>query len=115
MKIPDKVPEQGFYYHYKHDELGEVNNYAYEFLGAGCHTEEDCRPEDVNMAVYRPLYEDAFVYKAGRLFDLRPLTMWMGEVIKNGNTFHRFKKITDPTIISELEHIKNKLYPKLSI
>lgn len=114
MKIPEKVPEVGFYYHYKHDELGAVNNYAYEFLGAGCHTEDDCRPEDVNMAVYRPLYEGAFVYKAGRLFDLRPLTMWMGEVIKDGKTFPRFKKITDSSVISELELIKSQLYPKLS-
>lgn len=110
MKIPDKVPEQGFYYHYKHDELGSVNNYAYEFLGAGCHTEKDCSREDVNMAVYRPLYEGAFVYKAGRLFDLRPLEMWMGEVSKDGNTFPRFKKITDVSVISELELIKAKLY-----
>ena len=110
MKIPEKVPEQGFYYHYKHDELGAINNYAYEFLGAGCHTEEDSRPEDRNMAVYRPLYEDAFVYKAGKLFDLRPLAMWMGDVSLDGKTFPRFKKITDQKVINELERIKEKLY-----
>ena len=111
MKVPEKIPEIGFYYHYKHDQLGAINNYAYEFLGAGCHTEEDCRAEDMNMAVYRPLYEDAFVYKAGKLFDLRPLAMWMGEVSLHGKTFPRFKKITDPRVIKELELVKDKLYP----
>jgi hypothetical protein len=30
MKIPTLVPEPGFYYHYKHDPNGTVNNYAYE-------------------------------------------------------------------------------------
>lgn len=110
MKIPDKVPEKGFYYHYKHDPNGAINNYAYEFLGVGCHTEEDSRPEDMNMAVYRPIYKDAFVYKAGRLFDLRPLEMWMGNVDKDGKIFSRFTKITDPKVISELEIIKAELY-----
>ena len=111
MKAPEKVPEQGFYYHYKHDELGTINNYAYEFLGAGCHTEEECRAEDMNMAVYRPMYVEAFVYKAGRLFYLRPLAMWMGEVSLDGKALPRFKKITDPSVIEELELIKDKLYP----
>lgn len=110
MKIPTRVPEKGFYYHYKHDPEGPVNNYAYEVMGVGHHTEEDCRPEDANMVIYRPLYEDAFVYKSGKLFDLRPLEMFMEEVTKNGATFPRFRKITDPAIIAELEAIKARMY-----
>jgi len=109
MKIPIKVPENGFYYHYKHDPAGPVNNYAYEVIGVGCHTEDDCRPEDANMVVYRPLYE-ASVYKAGKLFDLRPLDMWMGTVTKVGKTFLRFTKINDQRIITQLEEIKQKMY-----
>lgn len=109
MKIPKKVSEKGFYYHYKHDPNGSINNYAYEVIGVGCHTEDDCRPEDENMVVYRPLYE-AFVYKAGRLFDLRPLEMWIGDVDKNGKTFPRFTKITDPDTIGELNRIKKEMY-----
>lgn len=109
MKIPAKVPEKGFYYHYKHDPNGAVNNYTYEVVGVGVHTEEDCRPEDANMVVYRPLYEAA-VYKAGKLFDLRPLEMWVGSVTKDGKTFPRFQKITDPKVIAELEVIKTKMY-----
>ncbi len=109
MKIPTKVPEKGFYYHYKHDSNGPINNYAYEMVGVGVHTEEDCRPEDANMVVYRPLYE-ASVYKAGKLFDLRPLDMWMGEVTKDDKTFLRFQKITDSKIIAELEKIKKEMY-----
>src|SRR4051812_27155205 len=109
MKIPSKVPEKGFYYHYKNSPEKPVNNYAYEVVGVGVHSEDDCRPEDANMVVYRPLYEAA-VFKAGKLFDLRPLEMWMGNVEKDGKTFPRFKKITDPATIRQLEAIKVKMY-----
>lgn len=110
MNIPNHVPENGFYYHYKHDSNGPINNYAYEVMGVGCHTEADCRPEDANMVVYRPLYEEASVYKAGKLFDLRPLSMFMEEVSKDGKTFPRFQKITDSTIVSRLETIRGHMY-----
>ena len=109
LKIPEKIPENGFYYHYKHDPLGSVNNYAYEVMGVGHHTEDDCRPEDANMVVYRPLYEGS-VYKAGKMFDIRPLGMFMESVTKNGETIPRFRKITDPAVIAELEIIKNSMY-----
>ncbi len=109
MKIPSKVPDNGFYYHYKHDPSGPINNYAYEIVGVGCHTEDNCRPEDENMVVYRPLYESS-VYKAGKLLDLRPLEMFMEEVNKEGKTFPRFRKITDQKVIAELEAIRNQMY-----
>ena len=109
MKIPHRIPEKGFYYHYKHDPNGPVSNYAYEVMGVGCHTEDNCRPEDANMVVYRPLYP-ATVYSAGKFFDLRPLEMWMGMVNKGGNIVSRFTKITDPEIIAQLKSIKKKMY-----
>jgi hypothetical protein len=109
MKIPSVVPEKGFYYHYKHDQNGPVNNYAYEVVGVGCHTEDDCRPEDANMVVYRPLYESS-VYKAGKFFDLRPLSMFMENVTKNGQIIPRFQKITEPEIIEKLKAIKDEMY-----
>lgn len=110
MKIPDIVPVPGFYYHYKHDPAGSVNNYAYEVLGTGCHTEDDCRPEDANLVVYRPLYEEASVYKAGKLFDLRPLEMFMEDITKDGKTMPRFRKITDEGVIAELKKIEVEMY-----
>lgn len=108
-KLPVEVPEKGFYYHYKHDPLGQVNNYAYEFIGVGHHTEDDCRPEDANMAVYLPLYE-AFVYRNGKMFDVRPLEMWMGTVEKEGLSVQRFTRITEPTTITALEEIRADMY-----
>jgi hypothetical protein len=111
MKIPTTVPENGFYYHYKHEPNGPVNKYAYELLGVGVHTEDDCRPEDASLAIYRPLYEAA-VYKAGKLFDVRPLEMWMETVTKNGVTIPRFQKITDPEVIVELVKIRDQMYGK---
>lgn len=109
LKIPDRVPEKGFYYHYKHDPKGAINNYAYEVMGVGHHTENDCRPEDANLVVYRPLY-NASVYQAGKMFDIRPLEMFMEDIIKDGKTMPRFTKITDTAVIKELQEIGAKMY-----
>lgn len=109
FKVPAQIPEKGYYYHYKHDPLGTINNYAYEFIGVGIHTEDDCRAEDSNMAIYLPIYESR-AYRAGKFLDLRPLEMWMGEVTKDGKTFKRFQKITDEKVIAELKKIKGELY-----
>ena len=112
MKItpPKEIPENGFYYHFKHDPDGPVNNYAHEVIGVGQYTEDECLLRDAYMVIYRPLYEDAPVYAAGKLFDLRPLGMFTEYVTKGGKTFPRFKKITDEEIIKELEIIKAKMY-----
>jgi hypothetical protein len=109
MESLPAMPEKGFYYHYKHDPTGPVNNYAYEVMGVGMHTEDGCRPEDAYMVVYRPLYE-ARAWKIGRLFDLRPLEMWVGDVTKDGRTFPRFSRITDARTLEYLETIKQIMY-----
>jgi hypothetical protein len=101
-------PEKGFYYHYKHDPSGVVNNYAYEVMGIGHHTEVDGLAESA-MVMYRPLY-DAPVYKLGKHWDLRPLAMFMETVEKDGKTMPRFQKITNPEIITELEKIRSVMY-----
>jgi hypothetical protein len=102
--------EKGFYYHYKHDPSGPVEKYAYEFMGIGHHTEDDCRPEDAHMLVYRPIYPEAFVYQNGKMFDLRPIAMVLEPVTKDGKTFPRFQKIEDPAIIAELVKMRDALY-----
>lgn len=114
LPIPKKVPDLGFYYHYKHEPAGPVNNYAYEVMGIGYHTESDCRPGEEHFLIYRPLYE-ASVYKASidlgiPGFDARPLEMWMEEVEKDGKTFPRFKKITDSATIEKLNEIRDAMY-----
>ena len=103
-----KTPEKGLYYHYKHDANGTINNYAYEVVGLGMHTEMHDDPNGV-MVVYRPLYE-AFVYKQGKWFDVRPASMFLEEVTKDGKTFPRFQKITDSATIQELEKIRDTMY-----
>ncbi|MBI5139248.1 DUF1653 domain-containing protein [Candidatus Nomurabacteria bacterium] len=100
--------EKGFYYHYKHDPKGEVNNYAYEVLNVAHHTEIKDWDENA-FVIYQPLYESS-VYKRGKHWDARPLSMFLEKVVKNGVEMDRFTKITDPKIISELENIKKKLY-----
>ncbi|MDO8623902.1 MAG: DUF1653 domain-containing protein [bacterium] len=106
VKAPEKIPEKGFYYHYKHDPNGPVNNYAYEVMGVGHHTEE----ENIYFVIYRPLYEEAFVYKNGKMFDARPLAMFMEEVEKDGKRIPRFSKITESELIANLAAIRDKMY-----
>lgn len=110
MKFPSRIPETGFYYHYKHDLAGPLNNYAYEVLGVGVHTEDDCRPEDANMVVYRPLYKTPENPYAKNSLFLRPSEMFTDTVTKRDVSFPRFTKITDTKTIVELEAIKKELY-----
>jgi hypothetical protein len=112
--MPQRVPEPGFYYHYKHDSDGPINKYAYEVLGVGFHTEE-ARPGEEHFVIYRPLYEEAPVYRASKelgvpCFDSRPLEMWMGEVMKDDTTFPGYQKIIDPSVIAVLERIRAEMY-----
>ncbi len=109
-----KKLEKGFYYHYKHEPDGEVNNYAYEVLSVAYHTEiKDS--EEGTLVIYRPLYE-AYVYKTGKHWDARPMKMFMEKVKDpcqdgaSGKEIDRFTKITDPDVISELEKIKVEMY-----
>ena len=110
MASPSTVPEKGFYYHYKHDPNGSFNTYAYEVVGVGHHTESKCRPEDIFLVVYRPLYP-AFVYENGKMFDVRPLPMFMESVEKDDGRIPRFEKIEDPALLAKLEQIRDEMYP----
>ena len=108
---PKELPEPGYYYHFKHDPAGPLNNYAYYIYGVGHHTEDNCRAEDAFMQVYRPLYEEAYAYRNGGLFDLRPLHMFFKPALLKGKEVPRFTKIVDPDAISQLEAIKARMYP----
>lgn len=110
MQPPEKLPEPGFYYHYKHDPAKPLNHYAYEVLGAGCHTEADWQSPEAYMVIYRPLYEDSPAYKNGTLYFLRPAVMFMEDVMKDGQPVPRFHKILNPEIIRELESTRHDMY-----
>lgn len=110
LDLPENMPLPGFYYHYKHDSEGDEYNYAYELVGIGHHTEEDCRPEDAFVAVYRPLYESALVFRSGKLFDIRPLSMFTEIVVKDGKELPRFSYIEDPLLIQRLSHKRDLMY-----
>jgi len=115
LPIPKKVPDPGYYYHYKHDPSGPVNNYAYEVVGIGFHTEDNARPGEEHFMIYRPLYE-ASVYVASKelgipCLDARPLEMWMSDAPKEGVVTPRFRRITNTATIAELTRIRDKMYP----
>lgn len=99
----------GFYYHYKHDASKGVQDYAYEVLNVGHHTEIDGLDES-RMIVYRPLYESAGVYKAGKHWDVRPYDMFIEKVVKEEKEMDRFTKIEDLAIIAELEKVRDRMY-----
>ena len=114
LPMPKRVPQVGFYYHYKHDPRKGINDHAYEVVGVGFHTEDNAREGEAHFLVYRPLYEQN-VYIAGKSlsipsFDLRPLEMWMEEIEVDGKRFPRFQKITDPQVIMKLEAIRAQMY-----
>ncbi len=104
-----KKIEKGFFYHYKHDPANGEFNYAYEVLNIGKHTEiEDF--DDASFVVYRPLYESAKVYQAGKLWDIRPFSMFAEDVTKEGKTFPRFTKIEDPELIERMKAKAAEMY-----
>ncbi len=103
MKIPDKVPEKGFYYHYKHDPSKAFNDYAYEVVGVALHSENKER-----TVLYRPLYKNT--YLDGANFSARPLAMFMEDVEKEGKVIPRFSQIDDLVIIEKLEKIRREMY-----
>lgn len=107
--MPPAHPTPGFYYHYKHDPEGLINNYAYEVMGVGHHTEDDAREIDKYLVVYRPLYE-AFVYTRGRMFDVRPLSMFVENAEKDGTSMQRFTLVTDAETIRALREIAERMY-----
>jgi len=91
-----------------------LNDYAYEVIGVGFHTEDNARLGEEHFLMHRPLYE-ASVYKASKelgipCFDNRPLEMWMEEVTKDEKNFPRFQKIKNPEIITQLEKIRGEMY-----
>lgn len=114
MIIPDpkKVPEKGFYYHFKHDPTGPVNNYAYEVIGVGVHTEDDCDPRDAVMVQYIPLY-DCPLADQMNLFYSGPLAKWMGEVTVGGIPIPRFTRITDLHVIAQLKRARAEIYGRM--
>lgn len=99
----------GFYYHHKHKEEDGVEQYAYEVIGFGLHTEID-DDNDARMVIYRPLYESTRVYRLGKLCDLRPYSNFIEDVTKDGITQPRFKRITNPELISHLESVRDRMY-----
>ena len=100
-----KTLENGFYYHYKHDPNGSVNNYSYEVISVGTHTETKEK-----IVIYRSLYQTET--QGGANYWLRPLGMFMENVTKDEKTIPRFQRITDSDLILKLIEIRNKMYGK---
>ncbi len=112
-----------FQRHYKHDySKGPLEydplDYAYEVLGVV--RTEDSKPEekDHDFVVYRPLYEKARVFQAGKQWDLRPLEMFLGSVVSaqkpNGDfyTGYRFNAVEEAATKDLFQEQTEKLYGK---
>ncbi|MBX4189526.1 DUF1653 domain-containing protein [Candidatus Parcubacteria bacterium] len=107
IELPDNAPKQGYYYHYKHDPNGSINNYAYRIDRLGLHTETG----EV-LVIYRPLYVEAKVFQLGRFGDVRPLSMFMEEVEKGGKRIPRFQRIENYEVMAKLRAIFEEMYPE---
>lgn len=106
--MPKEI-QKGFYYHYKHDPAGEWNNYLYEVLNVGHHTEINGLDESA-MVVYRPLYESAGVYGMGKHWDVRPYHMFIEKINKEGIEKDRFSLITNPELIEKCKKLAEEMY-----
>ncbi len=115
LPLPKQFPENGFYYHYKHDPQGPINNCVYEVLGIGFHTDTEPDSNEAHFVIYRALHEDFILKDTQSLktpcYYTRPLKIWNENVNKNNAIIPRFKKITDLSVIKELQKIKKLLYP----
>jgi hypothetical protein len=100
-----KLLQPGFYHHYKHDPSGGFANYTYEVLGLTRDTESD----ELSV-LYRPLYKSTPLPPAE--FYVRPLDMFVGEMRVGEKALPRFTKITDPSLIGQLEKVRNEMYLK---
>ena len=96
-------PEKGFYYHYKHNPE-DIYDHAYEIVNISRHTETE-----EYLVVYRPFYKSDFLEHADA--SARPIDMFTDMVTKEGKTFPRFQKITNPEIIKKLEQKRDEMYP----
>jgi hypothetical protein len=97
------IPEKGFYIHYKHDPNGVPYNYMYEVIGIGRNTEEKTL-----TVLYRPLYKNNWMTPAD--YQSRPLDMFMENIEKEGLAIPRFSRVTDPSLLHELQIVKIELY-----
>lgn len=110
--------EKGYYYHYKHDPEKGIFDAAYEVVGCAFDTEaggnvHTDNPEafmDTEMVIYRPLFEDALVYKAEKRFWLRPSKMWFEFIELNGQRTTRFVKIVDEETIARFDEKRRQMY-----
>ncbi|MEY3783933.1 MAG: hypothetical protein RLZZ230_255 [Candidatus Parcubacteria bacterium] len=94
MKNSHKIATGDFYYHYKHNPEGEINNFAYGIIGTALHTETE------NLfIIYKPLYQTEH-----KLF-ARPHELFTGAVILDDVEIPRFSQIFDPNVISKLKTI----------
>jgi hypothetical protein len=107
----------GFYYHYKRNSSQPVEEGAYEVIGTAYNTESsDVHSNDLKdfekdeLVIYRPLYTDSLVYKAGKRFWVRPRSMFTELVEQNGTMVPRFQKITDASVIAALAQQVKQLY-----
>ena len=87
-------PEKGFYRHFKGGEV--------EVLYIALHSETL-----EEMVVYLKLY-DGGSFGKGSMW-VRPVSMFMETVEKDGKIIPRFEKIIDSQVISELEKIKKEI------
>lgn len=99
-----------YYYHYKH-KPEDVYSHAYKIINIGHHTEIEGLEESA-MVIYAPLYESAGVYKEGKHFDIRPLSMFLEKVEKDGKVLERFTEIIDSSVIEKLKEKEVLMYGK---
>lgn len=93
-----------YYYHFKHDP-SDIYDHAYVIDGFGFDAEKD-----YEVLFYRPLYEVDILKGSDMKVFVRSVENFTEMMTREGKTFQRFSKVTEPEIISKLELKKKELF-----
>ncbi len=103
-----KIPEKGFYYHFKHDPKKDIYNYAYWVLPVLANDADN--PDEPKVSYLR-LYKEPnnWFRKFVEFFDKTKIER--PENVTNQLT--RFVKINDPELCEKLKERFYEMYPDL--
>jgi hypothetical protein len=76
--------------HYKHYKSTGCLDHVYEIIGIGKHSETD-----EILIIYKPLYESSWMIDSQADFSVRPLEMFLENVIVDNKILARFELIND--------------------
>lgn len=99
-----KLPELGFWQHYKHDPKKEWCDKTYYFVNYSLDSDTDGF-----RGRYLPLYEETGHLGPAKDYSIS-VERWMSEVEVHGKMVPRYTRVTDPEPLRKLEAKRKEKY-----